>query len=137
MPDEDVYNGDIGTIVEIDSKQNVISVDFTNAIVDFSTDFLYYLKHAWCISVHKSQGNEYQTVFCIVDVNGKYVRKASFIYGQSRVLKTAFYYGNRSLFETQVRLKLKRIRQTSLQERIYECILKVTEKKFRRFCTKK
>ena len=131
LPDEDVYNGDIGTIVEIDSKQNVISVDFTNAIVDFSTDFLYYLKHAWCISVHKSQGNEYQTVFCIVDVNAKNMLEKRLLYTAiSRAKKQLFIIGNRSLFETQVRLKLKRIRQTSLQERIYECILKVTEKKF-------
>ena len=119
LPDEDVYNGDIGTIVEIDSKQNVISVDFTNAIVDFSTDFLYYLKHAWCISVHKSQGNEYQTVFCIVDVNAKNMLEKRLLYTAiSRAKKQLFIIGNRSLFETQVRLKLKRIRQTTLQEKI-------------------
>ena len=104
-----------------DSKQNVISVDFTNAIVDFSTDFLYYLKHAWCISVHKSQGNEYQTVFCIVDVNAKNMLEKRLLYTAiSRAEKQLFIIGNRSLFETQVRLKLKRIRQTTLQERIYE-----------------
>ena len=125
LPDEDVYNGDIGTIVEIDSKQNVISVDFTNAIVDFSTDFLYYLKHAWCISVHKSQGNEYQTVFCIVDVNAKNMLEKRLLYTAiSRAKKQLFIIGNRSLFETQVRLKLKCIRQTTLQERIYESIRK-------------
>ncbi|MFR3430758.1 MAG: ATP-dependent RecD-like DNA helicase [Holdemanella porci] len=125
LPDEDVYNGDIGTIVEIDSKQNVISVDFTNVIVDFSTDFLYYLKHAWCISVHKSQGNEYQTVFCIVDVNAKKMLEKRLLYTAiSRAKKQLFIIGNRSLFETQVRLKLKRIRQTTLQERIYESIRK-------------
>ncbi len=44
LPDDDVYNGDIGTILEVDTKRNVISVDFTNNVVDFSTDFLYYLK---------------------------------------------------------------------------------------------
>ena len=128
LPDEDVYNGDIGTIVEIDSKQNVISVDFTNTIVDFSTDFLYYLKHAWCISVHKSQGNEYQTVFCIVDVNAKNMLEKRLLYTAiSRAKKQLFIIGNKSLFETQVRLKLKRIRQTSLQERINEVL---TEKIF-------
>ena len=119
MPDEDVYNGDIGTIVEVDSKRNVISVDFTNTIVDFSTDFLYYLKHAWCISVHKSQGNEYQTVFCIVDVNAKHMLEKRLLYTAiSRAKKQLYIIGNKSLFETQVKLKQKRIRQTTLQERI-------------------
>lgn len=117
LPDEDVYNGDIGTIVEIDSKQNVISVDFQTTIVDFSTDFLYYLKHAWCISVHKSQGNEYQTVFCIVDTNAKHMLDKRLLYTAiSRAKKKLYIIGNKPLFEAQVQLKQKRIRQTTLQD---------------------
>lgn len=131
MPDEDVYNGDIGMIVEVDSKRNVISVDFTNTIVDFSTDFLYYLKHAWCISVHKSQGNEYQNVFCIVDINAKHMLEKRLLYTAiSRAKKRLFIIGNKALFETQVKLKQKRIRQTTLQEKINSMVKKVTEKKF-------
>ena len=119
LPDDDVYNGDIGTIVEIDTKRNVISVDFTNNVVDFSTDFLYYLKHAWCISVHKSQGNEYQNVFCIVDVNAKNMLEKRLLYTAiSRAKKQLYIIGNKQLFETQVKLKQKRMRQTTLQEMI-------------------
>lgn len=128
LPDDDVYNGDIGTIVEIDTKRNVISVDFTNNVVDFSTDFLYYLKHAWCISVHKSQGNEYQSVFCIVDVNAKNMLEKRLLYTAiSRAKKQLYIIGNKQLFETQVKLKQKRVRQTTLREMINGI---VTEKKF-------
>ena len=119
LPDDDVYNGDIGTILEIDTKRNVISVDFTNNVVDFSTDFLYYLKHAWCISVHKSQGNEYQSVFCIVDVNAKNMLEKRLLYTAiSRAKKQLYIIGNKQLFETQVKLKQKRVRQTTLREMI-------------------
>ena len=38
---------------------------------------------------------------------------------EKRLLYTAISRAKNSLFETQVRLKLKRIRQTTLQERIY------------------
>ncbi|WP_418562598.1 ATP-binding domain-containing protein [Holdemanella porci] len=70
-------------------------------------------------------GNKYQTVFCIVDVNAKNMLEKRFLYTAiSRAKKQLFIIGNRSLFETQVRLKLKRIRQTTLQERIYESIRK-------------
>ena len=121
LPDEDVYNGDIGTIVDVDVKQNVISVDFTNTIVDFSSDFLYYLKHAWCISVHKSQGNEYQTVFCIVDVNAQNMLEKRLLYTAiSRAKKQLFIIGNKKLFEAQVKLKTKRMRQTTLQVRLLD-----------------
>ena len=94
-------------------------MDFTNTIVDFSTDFLYYLKHAWCISVHKSQGNEYQSVFCIVDVNAKNMLEKRLLYTAiSRAKKQLYIIGNKQLFETQVKLKQKRVRQTTLQEMI-------------------
>ena len=66
-------------------------------------------------------GNEYETVFCIVDVNAKNMLEKRLLYTAiSRAKKQLFIIGNKSLFETQVRLKLKRIRQTTLQERIYE-----------------
>ena len=68
-------------------------------------------------------------VFCIAK---NMLEKRLLYTAISRAKKQLFIIGNRSLFETQVRLKLKRIRQTTLQERITG----VTEKKFRRFCTK-
>ena len=68
-------------------------------------------------------GNEYQMVFCIAK---NMLEKRLLYTAISRAKKQLFIIGNRSLFETQVRLKLKRIRQTSLQERINE----VTEKNF-------
>lgn len=119
LPDEDVYNGDIGTIIDIDSKQNVISVDFFSTVVDFTSDFLYYLTHAWCISVHKSQGNEYQNVFVICDQNSKYMLEKRLLYtAVSRAKKQLYILGNKDLFEKQVKLKQTRIRQTTLKEKI-------------------
>lgn len=124
LPDEDVYNGDMGTIVSIekaDKSGHVISVDFGNTIVDFSTDFLYYLTHAYCISVHKAQGSEYETVICIVEPSSSHMLEKRLLYtGISRAKKQLFLLGNQHLFESQVRLKQKRIRQTTLKQRILE-----------------
>lgn len=119
LPEEDVYNGDIGKILEIDTKQNRITVDFQNNIVDFTNDFLYYLNHAWCTSVHKSQGNEYQCVICIVDPSSIHMLDKRLLYTAiSRAKKELIIIGNKKLFESQVKIKQKRIRQTSLQEKI-------------------
>ncbi len=119
LPDEDVYNGDIGTIIDIDPKQNVISVDFFTTIVDFTSDFLYYITHAWCISVHKAQGNEYQNVFVICDQSSKYMLEKRLLYtAVSRAKKQLYILGNKDLFEKQVKLKQTRIRQTTLKEKI-------------------
>ncbi|MBP3870217.1 MAG: ATP-dependent RecD-like DNA helicase [Faecalicoccus sp.] len=124
MPEDDVYNGDIGTILDIEilkGNQYVVSVDFGSGIVDFSNDLLYYLKHAYCISVHKSQGSEYDTVFCVVDKNSSFMLEKRLLYtGVSRAKKELYIIGQKKLFETSVKLKQKRIRQTSLKERLLE-----------------
>ena len=122
LPDDDVYNGDIGSIVSIDTVDrvnHVISVDFGNTIVDFSSDFLYYLNHAYCISVHKAQGSEYESVICIVEPNARYMLEKRLLYtAVSRAKKELILIGNQPLFEKQVKLKQKRIRQTTLVQRI-------------------
>ena len=119
LPDDDVYNGDIGSIVSIDTVDrvnHVISVDFGNTIVDFSSDFL---NHAYCISVHKAQGSEYESVICIVEPNARYMLEKRLLYtAVSRAKKELILIGNQPLFEKQVKLKQKRIRQTTLVQRI-------------------
>ncbi|MBQ9120752.1 MAG: ATP-dependent RecD-like DNA helicase [Clostridia bacterium] len=54
-----VYNGDIGTISEIDNVEEYVAVSFDgkHALYDFSE--LEELEHAYAITVHKSQGSEY------------------------------------------------------------------------------
>lgn len=123
LPDEDVYNGDIGTIIEIKSekKETLIIVDFKDHIVDFSKDFLYYLTHAYCISVHKSQGSEYNTVFCVIDPSARYMLNKRLIYTAiSRAKKKLYILGDLNLFKSQVRIKNKKVRQTTLIQRIFD-----------------
>lgn len=117
LPDDDVYNGDIGYISEI--HDHVITVDFGTQIVDFTKDFLYYLTHAYCISVHKSQGSEYETVYCIVEPQTARMLNKKLLYtAVSRAKKQLFVIGDEKLFERQIRLKQSHIRLTMLKERI-------------------
>ena len=64
QPDDDVYNGDIGTLVEIndeDGKLRLI-IDFDGNFVSYTPEYFTNITHAYCISVHKSQGSEYDYV---------------------------------------------------------------------------
>lgn len=55
-----VFNGDVGRILSIDGE--TITVDFEGRLVEYSPDMLGELEPAFAVTVHKSQGSEYQAV---------------------------------------------------------------------------
>ena len=68
MPDENIYNGDIGIISKIDKKD--IYIDFYGNIVKFTPANFINFKHGYAISIHKSQGSEFKTV--VIPVSPEY-----------------------------------------------------------------
>jgi len=65
LPDFDVYNGDIGRIISIDKlgqNEYDITVDFNGNILVYTKEEMKYLRLAYCISIHKAQGSEFQLV---------------------------------------------------------------------------
>ncbi|MCI9264317.1 MAG: ATP-dependent RecD-like DNA helicase [Oscillospiraceae bacterium] len=57
-----VFNGDIGHIVEVDNRRELITVDFEGRVVEYAPDMLGELEPAYAVTVHKSQGSEYRAV---------------------------------------------------------------------------
>lgn len=57
-----VYNGDIGTIVDIDTASEYLTVDYEDKLAVYGFEMLNELEHAWALTVHKSQGSEYRAV---------------------------------------------------------------------------
>ena len=64
--DEDgdgVFNGDIGYIVAVDRKERALTVEFDDGrIAEYDEGLLDDLELAYCMSVHKSQGSEFDAV---------------------------------------------------------------------------
>ena len=61
-----VFNGDIGQILEVDNRNELITVDFEGRIVEYSPDMLGELEPAYAVTVHKAQGSEYRAVVLAV-----------------------------------------------------------------------
>ncbi|MDH8868882.1 SF1B family DNA helicase RecD2 [Staphylococcus warneri] len=67
-PNDNIFNGDIGVIVGIFwAKENalnkdVLVVDFEGNEITFTRQDLLELTHAYCTSIHKSQGSEFPIV---------------------------------------------------------------------------
>ncbi len=60
--EKEVFNGDLGWIMEMSVEDNALSVEFDGNLVVFEATELDDLSPAYAISVHKSQGSEYPAV---------------------------------------------------------------------------
>jgi ATP-dependent exoDNAse (exonuclease V) alpha subunit len=85
----DIFNGDSGTILDIDEETKIIIVEFdgVNVKIKFE-DALVTLLHCWSTTIHKSQGSQYEVVIMIIDKSMKYQLNANLLYtGVSRAKK--------------------------------------------------
>ncbi|HJV31715.1 MAG TPA: ATP-binding domain-containing protein, partial [Bacillales bacterium] len=78
QPESNVFNGDIGEIVSIfyakenTEKQDMVIISFEGIEVTYTRQDLNQITHAYCCSVHKSQGSEFPIV--ILPVSRSYYR---------------------------------------------------------------
>ena len=60
-PDCNVFNGDIGYIKKITKKstknKDTIIIDFEGNKVEYNREDMFQVKHAYAITIHKSQDN--------------------------------------------------------------------------------
>ncbi len=61
-----VFNGDIGQILSVDNREQIITVDFEGRLVEYTPEMLVELEPAYAITVHKAQGSEYRAVILSV-----------------------------------------------------------------------
>jgi len=57
-----VFNGDIGVIEMIDRPSQTILIRFDDRVAEYSFDMIGEIEHAYAITVHKSQGSEFEAV---------------------------------------------------------------------------
>ena len=120
QPDDDVYNGDIGKITEIqkgEGKTFRLTVDFEGTTVHY-TD-LTNLTHGYCISVHKSQGSEYPIViFVSVPEHHTMLRRKLIYTGLTRTKDLLYVVGHLDTFRFGIEQPERSHRHTTLQQRI-------------------
>ena len=57
-----IFNGDVGRIISIDTQSETMVIDFDDRVAEYDFALLDELEHAFAVTVHKSQGNEYPVV---------------------------------------------------------------------------
>ena len=121
QPDDDVYNGDIGTLVEINDEDNKVRliIDFDGNFVTYTPEYFSNITHAYCISVHKSQGSEYKYVIMPILQEYSVMLRRKLIYtGISRAKENLTLLGSINMFKRGIATIEQKYRKTSLQERL-------------------
>lgn len=117
--DKNVYNGDIGRITAVDVVQQTITINLDGAPVTY--DFLEAdeLVHAYCISVHKSQGAEYPCVVLPVVMQHYLMLQRNLLYtAVTRAKKLVILVGTRKAIALAVKNNKTTQRHTALDWRL-------------------
>lgn len=121
MPDDGVFNGDIGIICEIDKSKNEVYIDFDGNIVKFTKSTFNNFKLGYVISVHKSQGSEFKVVIVIMleEYSRMLYRKLLYT-GVTRAKKNLYLLGEENAFVKAINNNISDNRKTSLLEMVNE-----------------
>ncbi len=127
MPDENIYNGDIGVIkniLKIDRK-TFIYIDFDGNLVKYESKDLNKITHGFIISIHKSQGSEFELIIIPICNSYKRMLYRKLIYtGITRAKKKLILIGEPNAFVYGVNNNNEIIRKTNLKEQLMNNVLK-------------
>lgn len=117
-PEKGIMNGDIGYIVDIFADS--VGVDFTGKIVRLASSDLDNLTLAYAISIHKSQGSEYENVIFPILSSYSLMLKRKLIYTAiTRAKQKLIILGDLELLKHKSKIK-EQLRNTSLMEFLEE-----------------
>ena len=119
MPDDNIYNGDIGIITEIDNIKKEVTIDYDGNIVTFTSSNFNNFTLGYVISIHKSQGSEFKTVLIpILKEYGRMLYQKLIYTGVTRSKKKLILVGEKNAFDYGVSNNKNEIRKTNLCEKI-------------------
>lgn len=117
MPEENVFNGDIGIITSISKKE--IIIDFDSNVVKYTPSNFNNFKHGYAISIHKSQGSEFDIVVLpVVKEYSKMLYKKLYYTAVTRSKNKLYIIGSNSALISAVKNDKSDIRRTTLCERL-------------------
>ena len=117
--DKGVFNGELGRVGRIDTKEKTFSVLFDTAKADYDFGEADQLKLAYTVTVHKSQGCEFPVVIMPVLSQHFIMLQRNLIYtGMTRAKKLLIMVGTRKALSIALRNNQPALRYTRLTARL-------------------
>lgn len=125
QPESHVFNGDIGEVVSIfyakenTEKQDMVIVSFDGNEVTYTKQDLGQITHAYCCSIHKSQGSEFPIVVLpVVKSYYRMLRRNLLYTAVTRAKRFLILCGEEDALKLGVQRADETARQTSLRDRL-------------------
>ena len=117
--DKEVFNGDLGWIMEADPDEQELYIEFDGNFVHFESSELDELGLAYAVSVHKSQGSEYPAVVMPVVTQHFMLLQRNLLYtGLTRARELAVLIGSERAFKRGLANATAGQRSTNLAYRL-------------------
>lgn len=114
-----VFNGDIGILEKIDRKNSCLKVRFDDKVAVYYSDNIGELELAYAMTIHKSQGSEFDCVILpILDTPSKLLYRNLLYTAVTRAKKLLVVVGSREVLLSMVENNRKSLRYTSLKKRL-------------------
>ncbi len=110
-----VFNGDMGQIEEIDRKNGLIHIRYEDKRAAYTPDMLGEIEHAYAVTVHKSQGSEFDAVILsLLEPNPKLYFRNLLYTAVTRAKQLLVIVGSRRAVEMMVENNRKTLRYSGL-----------------------
>lgn len=112
-----VFNGFTGTVISVDESAGILLVDFDGLVITYSTsEHIKQLTLGYCMTVHKSQGSQFQYGVLVCHSSHHYMWSRSILYtGVSRFRKELHVVGNKKALRRGLTNIVSGERQTFLK----------------------
>ena len=112
-----VFNGETGTITNINEKEKNIRVKFDDEKVCwYQFNELEQLEHSYCITIHKAQGSEFDVVIMIIPQAAPMLLTRNLLYtGLTRAKKLLIVIGNDRIVDYMIKNVDSKKRNTGLE----------------------
>lgn len=121
--DKNVFNGDVGTVVDVDVDERALLVRFPLANESYDVPYenkeIDELSLAYAISVHKAQGSEFPCIVMPLVVRHKVLLQRNLLYtAMTRASQLCVLVGSREALEYAVRTDHRHRRNSGLKDRL-------------------
>lgn len=120
---EGIFNGDIGVIDMIDPSSKTILVRFDDLVAPYTFDTADQLEHAYAITIHKSQGSEFEAVVMPLMGSHRNLHYRNLLYtGVTRAKRLLVMAGEKETVARMVRNDKRTKRFTNLRAMLEEAV---------------